>query len=1660
MPVDDKDEREGITENQDAPRDVEEVTDGDGVAAHEPARKRRRYLTRRNALLSAAAVSALVLLLILAGVFFYRSGRVDSILANQIKATLDEYNIRAEVEGVQAQIGARTVIIRNLALFDKTTGARLGNVRELRATVRVEDMFALSLRRNVNLESLAINGLDLDVVFDGEGRSNFSNITLPEADPNRRILFSYSTAKINITDSRVRYADERFDLAGEARNVGLQIEPEDLSQPEDARMNRIFLTLTDSTLSYDGRPVEPIDITARARANQTRAVIDELIVRSPVTEARAHGVIDDLRALRYRLNVESKVDLQQVEAVAQTGAALRGFGDFKGVVTGEGTRYQVDGGIESERLVAANVRLQGFNLQAFAQGDGAAYEAQGRAVAEVLNAGDFRLDALQLAGQVRGTGADFRWLGELRAAAARSGSNGIAGLIVRDAIAEKRDEQLAITARQISGANLTASGTRINEVNLADVRVTADDIASDNLSAKFSVGNVRTGTIATNGARVGGITANGVTGTRTGATTFVQIARANVGGVEAGGARLGSLNVAGVRLSVRDGGRVEGSAADTNVGTVAFKAGGQSGNARDVRVRRPVFVLEPSGGYRASADLSLGGGVLGNIELGAASSQVTATNNEITLRDFNANLANGNARGNAVIATSNRTSSNINSNFTNLDIGKLLALAGGSVVPVRGATSGTVNLSFPGTNFELASGRVEANINGETGEGENARTPITGNVAINANRGNFAVERANLNAGATALNATGAFSLRGDSNLNLDLQSGDAGELARIIAATGLVPDVQATLDNYNIAPGGNLSFKGNVRGRIDNPTVEGQVNLTSILAGGRNIGSLAAQIVANANQVTVSNGRLTQPQGGGVEFAASVPLKETNNISLQATIDRLDARNVAAFLPQDVRAKLGDVRSEINGKIDVAGLPVNARGTADLRFGQGAIAGQAFDEITARANFNGADVTLETVDARLPAGRLTADGRLTLAPELFSGSPILTRDFNFNLRGENINLALLQNLTGQTGSSAPQLAGNVNVTARASGGNLLDFASYNVNFDARGQNVAINNRSAGELALTGRTENGVLRAQLTTGIFGQPQIVNATISLNNDELPTTIETAFNNTDLTPLFAALLNRDDVRVTGRANGTIRLNGNLYTDDEINGQQFNPLALRGEARFDNLAIAVNDVQLAADAPLLVQFNGNEIVFERTRFIGQGTNIVLGGTYALTDAGRQNLSVDGDVNLRILNGFSPNVFLAGMTKANVRVTGTAATPRITGSAVLTNAGVSALVGSNRLVASNVNGTLRFTSNQAQVDNLTGRLGGGRFSITGGALLEGFTPTQFRFALRGDEVSLPLPQNIRATADADLVLQGTNTAQGLSGLINLRRAEYTEDIDLADFINQRREASLAQGGEGDDTESGLLSNLALDLRVQGRDAIVIRNNLADARGSAVLQIRGTANDPVISGRIALNQGTITFRNDRYELTRAFIDLPAQRNADPIINVNAETEIRGYRVIVSLAGELSNPQATLRSDPALPQADVVALVTTGDLAGENTTLAGAGLGTATSLLTDQIINAPLQRATDRLFGLNRFEINPGANLGGRNGATLQPRLTVGRRVNRNLSFTYSTNLTAQQNQIVAVEYRVSDRLSFVANYEQGSTQSFNTTNNDFNFEIRFRKRF
>jgi autotransporter translocation and assembly factor TamB len=169
-------------------------------------------------------------------------------------------------------------------------------------------------------------------------------------------------------------------------------------------------------------------------------------------------------------------------------------------------------------------------------------------------------------------------------------------------------------------------------------------------------------------------------------------------------------------------------------------------------------------------------------------------------------------------------------------------------------------------------------------------------------------------------------------------------------------------------------------------------------------------------------------------------------------------------------------------------------------------------------------------------------------------------------------------------------------------------------------------------------------------------------------------------------------------------------------------------------------------------------------------------------------------------------------------------------------------------------------------------------------------------------------------------------------------------------------------------------------------------------------------------------------------------LDFVNPRRLDPLFDIEAETRIRAYRVTLRVSGTLERVTPTLTSDPPLSSLQILAL-----LAGQDETevanltqtqarqsqaqLAAAGAATlAAGRLSESV---GLEREAERLFGLNRFSIDPSLLRGA--GTTPTARVTVGKRLlTPDLNVLYSPDLRGTEERILAIEYLLSDRLSLL----------------------------
>src|SRR6185436_6622216 len=401
----------------------------------------------------------------------------------------------------------------------------------------------------------------------------------------------------------------------------------------------------------------------------------------------------------------------------------------------------------------------------------------------------------------------------------------------------------------------------------------------------------------------------------------------------------------------------------------------------------------------ASADLSIGGGVMGRMNMGQASATVVATSSEIQLNNFTADIFKGRANGSARIALGRNGASHVVADFNGLDIAGPLTAIAGSTVPLTGRAAGNVDLTFPGTDYKIASGTLTTQLRAEAGDSTADRIPITGDVAVRADRGTFNIQQLNLQTPATSLKATGQFSFENDSNLQVDLNSSDANELQTVLVSSGLLPEVEEQMRSYGVELGGQLAFNGNIRGQLTSPNLNGRVSMGTLIVNGNELGSLTATIAMNDAEIRIPDGNLAERDGGGVQFSLVKPRTGENNTSVEATLDRFSARNLLALSPLNSNKQLTtDTQSDLSGKISVTGIPDAMSGRADLRFGPGRLAGEPLDGASAKATFNGPNVNIESVDVQLVAGHIVANGNFNTK----------SKAFDFQGRAENIQLARL----------------------------------------------------------------------------------------------------------------------------------------------------------------------------------------------------------------------------------------------------------------------------------------------------------------------------------------------------------------------------------------------------------------------------------------------------------------------------------------------------------------------------------------------------------------------------------------------------------------------------------------------------------------------------
>src|SRR6185312_10248207 len=198
---------------------------------------------------------------------------------------------------------------------------------------------------------------------------------------------------------------------------------------------------------------------------------------------------------------------------------------------------------------------------------------------------------------------------------------------------------------------------------------------------------------------------------------------------------------------------------------------------------------------------------------------------------------------------------------------------------------------------------------------------------------------------------------------------------------------------------------------------------------------------------------------------------------------------------------------------------------------------------------------------------------------------------------------------------------------------------------------------------------------------------------------------------------------------------------------------------------------------------------------------------------------------------------------------------------------------------------------------------------------------------------------------------------------------------------------------------------------------------------GTADLRIIGTVAEPVIIGRTNLTSGEFFYNGRRFEIQNASIGFANPVRTEPVLNLTATTEVNQFQLTVNLVGPFDRLRTSYTSDPPLAPVDVINLLITG----QTTEAAQRNTTTPQSVIAGQLAGQVSDRL-QKLTGISSLTIDPqlGGNQG--NGAS---QLAIQERVTKNLFFTFATDVTTTQGEVVQVEYQFSKKFSLSAIRDQ-----------------------
>ncbi|HEY8459386.1 MAG TPA: hypothetical protein VIM99_03345, partial [Blastocatellia bacterium] len=267
---------------------------------------RRRFPRWRLFAYSALGLIAFAFIAALIAFLYIRSERFNRFLAIEIAKALEAYELRAEVERVEPEFSSGAITIHRLKLFNRRTGQLIAAIGRASVSITIRDPFAFRLRREIVFDRLELDGVDLWVVFDELGQSNFRGLRRPPP-LRRRITFDYSKLAGSLSRGAIHFVDRKRDLQADIRDLRGEGRPIDGADPSKVGVR---IVSGSGSIVHNSRTTAVDSIELIGRVADSGAEIERLTLLSPAAEATASGRLDDWRSPRYQFDARASARIE------------------------------------------------------------------------------------------------------------------------------------------------------------------------------------------------------------------------------------------------------------------------------------------------------------------------------------------------------------------------------------------------------------------------------------------------------------------------------------------------------------------------------------------------------------------------------------------------------------------------------------------------------------------------------------------------------------------------------------------------------------------------------------------------------------------------------------------------------------------------------------------------------------------------------------------------------------------------------------------------------------------------------------------------------------------------------------------------------------------------------------------------------------------------------------------------------------------------------------------------------------------------------------------------------------------------------------------------------------------------------------------------------